>query len=302
MYALLLIVGAVVTAAGIALVGSGVSIQEHTFDPAILTPGAVGVVGGLIVMGLGFALRTLGRIERALMRPPIAPTIHLDEPATKSAAAELPAIPAMPFPPKTAAEPEPTLPEIPAAPKLPEDAAVDRLREQFPTLVRLENHPVVEETDVSLSPKPPLRADEEVAALSRQSNGAAPARPAPRLEVTARGPVRRERPKNLDTVWPKRPRPGQQGQAAAAQPAVSALPIEPVLAVVPAQSAEPAAEAQTTAAAPEMPTPVSILKSGVVDGMAYTLYSDGSIEAQLPQGTLRFGSIADLRTHIEQSA
>ncbi|HXX50060.1 MAG TPA: DUF308 domain-containing protein, partial [Xanthobacteraceae bacterium] len=48
--------------------------------------------------------------------------------------------------------------------------------------------------------------------------------------------------------------------------------------------------------------PVSVLKSGVVDGMAYTLYSDGSIEAQLPQGTLRFGSITELRHHLEQSA
>jgi hypothetical protein len=36
--------------------------------------------------------------------------------------------------------------------------------------------------------------------------------------------------------------------------------------------------------------------------MAYTLYSDGSIEAQLPQGTLRFGSISALRSHIENSA
>ncbi len=34
--------------------------------------------------------------------------------------------------------------------------------------------------------------------------------------------------------------------------------------------------------------------------MAYTLFSDGSIEAQLPQGTLRFGSIIELRHHIEQ--
>ena len=55
-------------------------------------------------------------------------------------------------------------------------------------------------------------------------------------------------------------------------------------------------------AAPEMEPAVSVLKSGVVDGMAYTLYSDGSIEAQLPQGTLRFGSITELRNHIEQSA
>jgi hypothetical protein len=48
--------------------------------------------------------------------------------------------------------------------------------------------------------------------------------------------------------------------------------------------------------------PVSVLKSGVVEGMAYTLYSDGSIEAQLPQGTLRFGSIGALRSHIENTA
>ena len=46
---------------------------------------------------------------------------------------------------------------------------------------------------------------------------------------------------------------------------------------------------------------VAILKSGVVDGMGYTLYVDGSIEAELPQGTLRFASINELRSHLEKS-
>ena len=50
------------------------------------------------------------------------------------------------------------------------------------------------------------------------------------------------------------------------------------------------------------PTPVSILKSGVVDGMAYTLYTDGSIEAELAQGVVRFGSIEELRNHLEKGA
>ena len=63
---------------------------------------------------------------------------------------------------------------------------------------------------------------------------------------------------------------------------------------------EPVAEAPPTAA-PDV-NEVSVLKSGVVDGMAYTLYSDGSIEAELPQGLLRFGLITELRNHIEQSA
>jgi len=42
----------------------------------------------------------------------------------------------------------------------------------------------------------------------------------------------------------------------------------------------------------------TVLKSGVIEGMAYTLYSDGSVEAELPQGTMRFGSIAEWRVHM----
>ena len=49
----------------------------------------------------------------------------------------------------------------------------------------------------------------------------------------------------------------------------------------------------------DQPT-ATVLKSGVVDGMAYSLYSDGSIEAQLPEGTMRFGSIDELRLHLDQ--
>jgi hypothetical protein len=54
--------------------------------------------------------------------------------------------------------------------------------------------------------------------------------------------------------------------------------------------------------APGEPRAAAILKSGVVDGMGYTLYVDGSIEAELPQGTLRFASIGELREHLEKSS
>jgi len=46
--------------------------------------------------------------------------------------------------------------------------------------------------------------------------------------------------------------------------------------------------------------PVTVLKSGVVDGMAYSLYSDGSIEAQMPEGMMRFASIDELRAYLDQ--
>ncbi len=54
------------------------------------------------------------------------------------------------------------------------------------------------------------------------------------------------------------------------------------------------------AARNEEPPQVTVLKSGVVDGMAYSLYSDGSIEAQMPEGMMRFASIDELRTHLDQ--
>lgn len=45
---------------------------------------------------------------------------------------------------------------------------------------------------------------------------------------------------------------------------------------------------------------MTVLKSGVVDGMAYSLYSDGSIEAQMPEGLMRFASLDELTAHIER--
>jgi hypothetical protein len=49
------------------------------------------------------------------------------------------------------------------------------------------------------------------------------------------------------------------------------------------------------------PRPLSILKSGVIDEMAYTLFTDGSIEAQMPDGIMRFVSIEELRRHLDQN-
>ncbi len=37
----------------------------------------------------------------------------------------------------------------------------------------------------------------------------------------------------------------------------------------------------------------------MIDEMAYTLFTDGSIEAQMPDGTMRFASIEELRAHLE---
>ncbi len=312
MYAFLLILGAVIAAAGVVLIGPGLPFGGRDYDASIVTPGAVAIVGGLILIGLALAVRVLARIEKALAARPLPHPVLQEEaaaPAIEEPAAAAPV--RIPFPPKpeTAAPPAPA---VATARVLPEDAALERLREKFPTLVRLDNAPVVEDAEVSLSPKPSVRADEAVAeannAVAQRSNGATPARIEPRLEVQARPASRPGQAKNFEAFWPKKQRPGREAPAPAVQqPAAQqppALPVEPVLTPEPVQFQfrETAPEPRPAAPAPEAPTLVSILKSGVVDGMAYTLYSDGSIEAQLPQGTLRFGSITELRNHIEQSA
>lgn len=67
----------------------------------------------------------------------------------------------------------------------------------------------------------------------------------------------------------------------------------------PAAPEENARESEERVETPKTP---AVLKSGVVDGMGYTLYVDGSIEAELPEGTLRFASINELRSHLEKNA
>jgi hypothetical protein len=52
-------------------------------------------------------------------------------------------------------------------------------------------------------------------------------------------------------------------------------------------------------AAPAATTPdATVYKSGVIDGMAYTLFMDGSIEAELPQGKVRFASVDELQKYL----
>lgn len=288
MYAFLLVLGSVIAAAGLALVASGISFQEHTFDLGNVTPGTVAIIGGLILIGLAMVVRALLRVEQALMARPMPRAGRAGETVAAVIASGQAAIP---FPPK------------PAAPR-PETTVTPS---QVSAAARVESAPLVEGSEVSLLPQAPVRPDEERTdidpAVAGRLNGAAHGKGAPAMAVSGR-PMRKPQPQPqpqpkgsvFDSLWPKAQRPASEVQTA---PVASAAAPAPVLQRV--EAAEPM-PAQQHAAAPQVATAVSILKSGVVEGMAYTLYSDGSIEAQLPGGTLRFGSITELRNHIEQSA
>jgi hypothetical protein len=310
MYAFLLVLGGVIAAAGLALVASGVSIQTHTFDATNVTPGTIAFTGGCILLGLGFVIRALLRVERALMARPMPRPSRLGEPAEAATSAVASAEPGrIPLPPKlkaTAAAPEPaTVPATGPPPTAP-SATPERLRAASPE--HAESEPVVEASEAPLLPKVPVPPKEENSeigsAAPARTNGAASVQTVPRPAVSGR-PPRPAQPQSkstvFDSLWPKVQRPSSEIHAA---PVVKVAPSTPATA---AQAAEGSESSTPDDPAPAQPPPspttaVSILKSGVVEGMAYTLYSDGSIEAQLPGGTLRFGSIAELRNHIEQKS
>jgi hypothetical protein len=73
-----------------------------------------------------------------------------------------------------------------------------------------------------------------------------------------------------------------------------------------AQQPQPVPRPRETKAATARSAPAergpAILKAGVIDGMPYTLYADGSIEAELAQGTVKFASVDALRAHLEKQS
>jgi hypothetical protein len=306
MYLILLLFGAVLTVAGIVLAASGVSIQDHAFDMSIVTPGIVAAVGGLALVGLGLALRVLQRIEQSLAARPMPRVSRSGETAEPALVSEPPSNETrVPLAPKTAPRPQAAL----NAAATPATAREKQLAEKSP-VARMESTTVSDEMDLLLSSRAVSSVDEAVGQFdklraARRNNGGTPGRITPRLDLGTRSPLTSDRPKGpaFETLWPKSSRPAQAAQSAPTQtiaaPAVAATPAPETLDE--AEQINESADEVPQAATPEA-TEVSVLKSGVVDGMAYTLYSDGSIEADLPQGTLRFGSITELRNHIEQSA
>jgi hypothetical protein len=268
----LFIVGALALLLGVVIVAFGVPVSEFSFGNTLIVAGATTATGGLIVLALGAVTVQLQRLNDALAQVPLSMSGHEAYealPAAAAAAAEAEEE-SHPFEPRGPSEP----PEFP----MPASPA--------PSL-RNPEEPVEVAEDVPLSPpptaEPEVKQPRDLPAWMRQ-------RPA--------APAAKEEPKRsfFDSVWPP-----ESKMFARSEPEESAPPAE-----TPVPTPEPPAAEQSptepVAAEPaEKPRAIAILKSGVVDGMGYTLYVDGSIEAELPQGTLRFASIHELRAHLEQN-
>jgi hypothetical protein len=330
MSVVMLVLGIVVAVAGAAALGFGIRINEYSVGHTLIIAGTTGLAGGLVTIGLSAIIGRLAHIAKALEAHPAShPALVSAGNAEHFQPREAPPAPRIAEPPIVAPVPAPPVDLRPATPVIePKPAAevgvdvsasaIERLRSSIarPAKADMVAPP---KTDVDPPSKaatapeadnlsmPPMPVSPS--ALSSGQNGGGHE---PKSDVAARNPTSAAealKNKRLDFLFRSRatrPTPGDPGEQGEPQwPRRSVRDMQ--------NGGQPGAAAERTvppmapdAAAPpprpEPPRAAAIIKSGVVDGMAYTLYADGSIEAQLPHGTVRFGSITELRSHIEKSS
>jgi hypothetical protein len=293
----MLVAGIGLVLAGLLATGYGILIKEFSTGNTLIITGVMAVCTGAMMLALWMAVRELKTIVRrlgtgaseahgeargeAMVRPVLPGAATRDSaPANGGFPAEQPGGPGS-FSP--AAPPA----FSPAAPPPWQNEAV------------LRDHPIPE----PMHPEPPSSASKPkrnllFSSTSRKERERAQARSGEPLppdllpsDLRSRPPsvppveTAEPQPASFDDAWPRaeRARPGE------ISPQRRSGRMPPTL-----------AEANGGLALPEDQPEVTVLKSGVVDGMAYSLYSDGSIEAQMPEGMMRFASIDELRAHLDQ--
>jgi hypothetical protein len=260
--------------AGLLAIGFGIPINEFGLGNTLILAGSVAACSGLIILSLWVAVRELKSMAGQFGLGPAQPVALPDPGGAESDIDALADAMGGEHP-----DAPPPLPPT-AAPWLDEAAGRDRSRQdaapapEIPPKQR--RNLMFSSTSRRERERAQTRAGETIVTEPRATAGAAPA------AETNEFP-----PPSFDDAWPKSER---------ARPADAPPQRRPVR--NPAASGEPAASRQPPAA--ENQQPVTVLKSGVVDGMAYSLYSDGSIEAQMPEGMMRFASIDELRAHLDQ--
>jgi hypothetical protein len=269
------IAGIVAVVVGLVTIGFGVPVKEFSFGNTLILTGTVGLCTGMILLALSVVaseLKLLGRRLAAASRP-------AGEPRTRGA-----------------------LPAFPGA----EPASAPMTRAEPPTSPApwQEPHMQAEPVPPPPPPPPPVKSKRNLLFQSnvrkeRERAGAEPAIGEPDAAPLQSAPAPAEpQSATFEDAWPKHDR-GRSGDVP---------PQRRSSRLAPQPAERKAAAAVERSAPPPPPVPqaqaeqpaVTVLKSGVVDGMAYSLYSDGSIEAQMPEGMMRFASIDELRAHLDQ--
>lgn len=321
----LLIGGTVVLCAGLLTVVFGIPIKEFSFGNTMILAGAIVSCTGLVLIGLYFVGREFRTLARRLEAgaPPVVLPRDADDIPPPRAARDLPQAPPRPAPPRSRDDmlftrDQPVDPESArddfSAGGLREDRARTSASSAEPDApsepAPWQEHPLTRarhpapSTEQDSPARPPERQRRNIMFSSsrRDKNRDLPARDPESREETAHQPPDRDTqprdagPESADpfsSAWPRSPR-ARQDYAAPQDDDRNASAPEPER-----EAPEPMRERFQLPRRSDASS-VTIVKSGVVDSMAYSLYSDGSIEAQMPEGMVRFASIDELRAHLDQ--
>jgi hypothetical protein len=270
MMIVMLVVGIGCLLAGLLAIGFGIPVQEFSFGNTLILSGAVTACTGLVILGLWVVVGELKNIAQRL-GPEVHPDLSLDPALTAAPRAQAPGSAGFLF-----------NRDQPA----PEDAGH---AEAPPLLQPAETAPAVKQRR-NLLFSSTSRKERERAQTRTADPSATEFRPA----TPAATPIAESsEPATFDDAWPRSERlrgsdapPRRGGRAPSTFPETT--------------GDAAGADRHPPAAPTEDQPPVTVLKSGVVEGMAYSLYSDGSIEAQMPEGMMRFASIDELRRHLDQ--
>ena len=288
MMILMLIAGFGCLLAGVLAIGFGIPVKEFSFGNTLILAGVVGACTGLLMMGMGLVVRELKNIAGRLgggadwagtaSQPRATPSeagsfqFGHDQPADVAGAGA----------PATAPS---------SVPWLEGAAGKDRARNEAAA--------TPEPAEAGGPPKPrrnlmfsSISRKERERAQVRAAEEAADSRPA--SDPAANSEASEVPPAGFEDAWPKSE--GSRSADAAPRRRAGRAPST----FSEEDTGATGTDRNQPGAGKDAQPPVTVLKSGVVDGMAYSLYSDGSIEAQMPEGMMRFASIDELRAHLDQ--
>jgi hypothetical protein len=295
MIIVLQVVGGLAVLFGLAAVIYGIPIQEFSFGNTLIQAGTVGFCTGLILLGLSVVATELRQLSRRLTSgvrpageprprvalPPVAqvgaapsdggPLFLRDQPALSQAnAGPADVSPDAPLPSSPPWREDRARPDVPPP---PETEASDPALQQRQRRNLLFASTVRKDRDRQARPADMPAPDPRIAP--------------PPMELAP--DVNEASPPSFEDGWPK----AERGRPPEAPPLRRANRMSP-------PPGEPEAAPASERGAPAGQGGVTIVKSGVVNGMHYSFYSDGSIEAQLNEGTMRFASFDELMAHIGQ--
>jgi hypothetical protein len=274
----LLATGVGVTVLGLLAIGFGIPISDTSFGNALLIAGVVILCTGVVLIGMWLAVRELAKLIS--MQPGqsvrVAPAPRMPPSNPFAAPAADPVVEA-PAPASAPASPLPWANEVAARAKprapAPEDAAAE---------------------PVEAPPAAPDRPARRNLLFATKRRDKADAEQATSPRPTA---LEAEPKVSFENAWPS---PGRtNGTADLNGPAT-------VAAEAPANGTDSAPPANATDDPPgaiktELPDGVTVVRSGTVDELAYTYYSDGSIEAQIAgEKPIRFVSLDALRAYVAE--